>query len=108
MATHDIANAEVIDVRPLGAAVKTSQTETLMKTDSLEVIRLVLPAGKYLPPHQAKGELLVQCLEGRVAFDADGVDHELLPGYVIHLPGGMRHAVRALEDASILATIVRR
>jgi quercetin dioxygenase-like cupin family protein len=105
MAIHHAAPTEVIDVRPLGAALKTTKTQTLVKTDSLEVIRIVLPAGKFLPPHQVKGEITVQCLEGRIAFDADGVDHELQAGHMLYLPGGTRHALRGLEDASVLVTI---
>ena len=38
----------------------------LFKTEELEVIRLVLAAGKSLPPHKVPGEITIQCLEGRI------------------------------------------
>ena len=32
----------------------------------------MVPAGKEIAEHKAKGEIVVQCLEGKVAFDAFG------------------------------------
>ena len=80
MALRHAQPGETIDIRPLGAAVGSSQTTTLVKTSTLEVIRLVLPAGKKIPEHRAAGEITVQCLEGEVDFTAGGkslvtVDH---------------------------------
>jgi len=59
---------ELINVRPLGDALRDSKSTTLVRLDHLEVIRLVLPAGKHIPEHQAPGEITVQCLEGFVKF----------------------------------------
>ncbi len=36
-----------MDIRPLGAALAT--TRTLVKTDALTVVRMVVPAGKEIP-----------------------------------------------------------
>ena len=59
---------EVADVRPLGAALATTGTRTLVKTEAVTVVRLVVLAGKEIPSHTAKGELIVQCLEWKIAF----------------------------------------
>ena len=40
---------DVSDVCPLGEKLRESQTRTLIKTRDLEVIRLILPAGKRIP-----------------------------------------------------------
>jgi hypothetical protein len=61
-----------VDVRPLGSALASAQTKTLVRTDQVEVIRLVVPAGKEIEEHKAKGEITVQCLEGQVSFTAFG------------------------------------
>ncbi len=106
MAIHHALSAEVIDVRPLGERLKDTRTQTLVKTDSLEVIRIVLPGGKLLPPHRVEGEITVQCLEGRIAFDADGTEHHLAQGQMLYLGGGATHALRGIEDASVLVTIL--
>ncbi|QDV52828.1 cupin domain-containing protein [Gimesia fumaroli] len=98
---------EVIDLGPLGDALESTKTTTLVKTDDLEIIRLILKAGKSLPNHTAKGILTVQCLEGRVSFKALGKEHELTAGQLLHLPDTEPHAVECLESAALLLTIVR-
>ena len=97
---------EVVDVRPLGAALATTGTRTLVKADALDVIRLVVPAGKEIPTHQAKGELVVHCLEGKVAFTACGRTHDLEAGHLLYLPAGEPHSLRGIEDGSLLLTVL--
>lgn len=91
---------------PLGAALGASTTTTLVKTAILEVIRLVLPAGKEIPSHAARGEITVQCLEGKIAFTTLGRTQELTAGQLLYLPAGEPHSVGCIEDASALLTIV--
>lgn len=95
-----------IDVSPLGANLARIQTTTLFKTASLEVIRLVLPAGKRIEPHSVPGEVTVQCLEGSVEFEARGRQEILTPGSLLYLAGGDEHALHAVEDSAVLVTIV--
>jgi quercetin dioxygenase-like cupin family protein len=97
---------EVVDVRPLGAALATTGTKTLVKTDALDIIRLAVPAGKEVPTHRAKGELVVQCLEGKVAFTARGKTHDLEAGQLLYLPAGEPHSLRGVEDGSLLLTVL--
>lgn len=105
MAIQHAKSGEVIQL-PLGAALGSSHTTTLVKTADLELIRLVLPAGKEIPTHKARGEITVQCLEGRVAFTAEGTTHELAAGQLLYLAAGEPHAVKAIQDASLLVTIL--
>jgi len=97
---------ELVDVRPLGAALATTVTRTLVKTDSIDVIRMIVPAGKEIPTHKAKGELVVQCLEGKIAFTACGKTHELQAGQLLFLPTGEPHSLRGIEDGSLLLTVL--
>ena len=97
---------EVVDVRPLGAALAAATTRTLVKTDALDVIRMVVPAGKEIPTHVATGELIVQCLEGKIAFTACGKTHDLEAGRLLYLPAGEPHSLRGVEDGSLLLTVV--
>ena len=91
---------------PLGPVLSSSKTTTLIKSADLEVIRLVLPAGKEIPTHKAPGEITVQCLEGRVAFTAEGKTQDLTPGRLLFLAAGEPHAVKGVEDSSLLVTII--
>jgi quercetin dioxygenase-like cupin family protein len=98
-------SGEVISLR-LGPALATSKTTTLVKTADMELIRLVLPAGKEIPSHKAPGEITVQCLEGRIALNAEEKTHELSPGQLVYLAAGLPHAVKGIENSSVLVTIL--
>ena len=78
----------------------------MFKAGQLEVIRLVLPAGKSLPPHKVAGEITIHCIEGRLDIQAEGCSQELSAGQMLYLRGGVVHGVVSLEDASALVTIV--
>jgi quercetin dioxygenase-like cupin family protein len=97
---------EVVDIKPLGSALASAQTTTLLRAQQVEVIRLVVPAGKEIAEHKAKGEIVVQCLEGRVAFTAFGKTNTLEAGKLLYLPTGEPHSVKGVENASLLLTIL--
>src|ERR1700674_2063133 len=106
MAIPHAKPGEVVDVRPLGAALASTETRTLFKTKDIEVIRLVVPAGKEIPTHKAKNEIVVQCLEGKVAFTAFGKTQNLEAGKLLYLPTGEPHSVKGIDNASLLLTIL--
>lgn len=108
MALNHLSSGEPIDVGPLGPNLANSRTSALFKADDLEVMRLVLPAGKSLPPHSVAGEITIHCIEGRIEVAAHGRQRELRAGQLMYLAGGTSHAVTALEDASALVTIALR
>jgi quercetin dioxygenase-like cupin family protein len=95
-----------IDVRPRGGALANTTTATLIKTDALEVIRIVMPAGKDIPRHDVPGEITVQCLEGNVEFHIGESKRELTAGTLLYLEGGHEHSLHANEDSSLLVTII--
>jgi len=97
---------DIIDARPLGPALVSAQTRTLVRTGALEVVRLIVRAGQEVHEHKAKGELIVHCLEGRVAFTALGKTQMLEAGKLLSLPAGEPHALKGIEDASLLLTVV--
>jgi quercetin dioxygenase-like cupin family protein len=96
----------LIDIRPLGRKLKNGRTETLYKSDRLEVFRMVLLAGKAMPAHQVVGEISIQCLEGSVELTVAGTSQLMRDGDLICLAGGANHALKATEDSSILVTIL--
>lgn len=106
MAISHASPGEVLAVQPLGTALATTRTMALVKTSTLEVIRLIVPAGKEIPTHKAKGEITVQCLEGRLAFTAEGKTQELTSGQLLYLAAGEPHSLKGIEDSSLLVTIV--
>jgi quercetin dioxygenase-like cupin family protein len=106
MAIPHAKPGEVVDARPLGSALASAQTTTLVRAEQVEVIRLIVPAGKEIEEHQAKGEIVVHCLEGRVAFTAFGKTQTLEAGKLLYLPTGEPHTVKGIENASLLLTVL--
>ena len=64
------------------------------------------PRESEIPRHTVAGEITIQCLEGRVELAANGENHALAAGDFVYLTGGAPHALRALEDASVLVTLL--
>jgi len=108
MAIPHARSGQVIDVRPHGATFTDERSVALFKTEDLEVIRLVLPAGRALPPHAVAGEITIQCIEGRIDVTIGGESNHLAAGQLIYLARDVLHGVAALEDASALVTIALR
>lgn len=106
MAIHHALSGELIDIRPLGDAITGVRTATLYKTQHLEVFRLVLLAGKEMPEHKVVGELTVQCLEGSVEFSIGTTRDVMRAGELKCLAGGVAHSLRAIENSSMLVTLL--
>ena len=99
---------QAIDIQPLGAQLASAKTVALFKARDLEVMRLVLLAGKSLPAHKVAGEITIQCIEGVLDVTLEGQSHVLRAGQLLFLPGMALHGVKALEDASALVSMVLR
>ena len=108
MALHHASSGELIDIRPLGDGLQHAVTKTLYKSDHMQVFRLVLLAGKTAPAHSVGGEITIQCLEGAIELSVGDAMQTMRHGDLVCLAGGVAHAVKALEDASVLVTILRQ
>jgi quercetin dioxygenase-like cupin family protein len=106
MAMPHASPGQPIDVQPLGERLSSEKTVALFKSEGLEVMRLVLPAGKSLPPHRVPGAITVQCIEGSIDVTAEGENHVVRAGQLLFLLGNVTHGVTALEDSSALVTVV--
>lgn len=106
MSLHHITSGEIISVRPLGGELQNTPSMALIKTDSLEVMRLVIKAGKSLPEHRVTGEVTIYCLEGKVELTAHQKTQVMQPGDLVYLEPMQPHALVAQEDASVLVTIL--
>lgn len=105
MAIKHAQPGDVVDARPLGDQLARTTTHALIKTRSLELMRIVLRAGQALPPHSVYGEATIQCIEGRVRVQAEVGSCELGAGQLVLLPAQDLHGVQALVDTSLLVTV---
>jgi quercetin dioxygenase-like cupin family protein len=105
MALSHAVPGQIFDVRPLGADLQHASSVAVFKSEQLEVLRVVLLAGRCFPEHQVAGEITVQCLEGVIEVTALGRVQQLRAGDMLFLVGRQAHALVALEDASALMTL---
>ena len=106
MAIHHATSGERVEVRPLRERLSAEITKTLYKSEHLEVIRVVLAAGKELPWHHVPAESTVQCIEGCLELVVGNETVHLRAGELICLAGGEDHAFKAIQDCSVLRTLV--
>lgn len=105
MALPHAQSGQVVSIRPLGEQLPPATTCAILKAGQLEVMRVVLPAGKSMREHQTPGEATVQCLEGVVQFQTGTSIQLLHAGDFVHLAPRSPHALKAVHDASLLLTI---
>lgn len=105
MAQPHTPSCEVVRIAPLGDALAGAVTTAILKATELEVVRLVVQAGKTLPLHQVPGEITLLCLEGEVDLETPGSHQTLAAGDFVHMAGGTPHSLTGVTDASLLLTI---
>ena len=108
MSLHHAVSGELIDIRPFGDKLAQSPSTALVRTATLEIMRLALPANKSLPEHHVPGEITLFCIEGTVELQAHDKMQVLQAGQMVYLAGNVPYALRALENASMLMTMVRK
>jgi quercetin dioxygenase-like cupin family protein len=95
-----------VDLRPVGESLCEAKSAALVKNETFEAIRMVIPKGHEMSRHQVEGAITIYCLGGRVAFTAGGNTHDLKAGHWLFLLGNEPHSLVGVEDASVLLTIV--
>ena len=106
MAKHHATSGEIFDLKPLTSGLKAARTRAIVKTDAFEAVRLVAHAGTDIKAHKVDGPITLHCLEGRVQVDLPDKSLELSAAQWVYLEGGIPHAIKAIEDSSLLLTIV--
>jgi quercetin dioxygenase-like cupin family protein len=99
---------DIIDLRPLGAALAPTRSHSLLRTNTLQLMRVVLLAGQGMPEHHIEGEACIQCTEGLVVVGTTAGDKLLQPGCAVVLPPGEPHALYAQQDSSLIVFMLLR
>jgi quercetin dioxygenase-like cupin family protein len=106
MATHHASPAEIVDLGTWAQDMPNEQTKAIVKTDEMELARLVIPAGKQIPTHKVSGPIIVHCLNGKIEFTAMGKTQMLMPNQLLHLMPDEPYSVKVVEDSVFLLTII--
>ena len=106
MATHHASPGEIVDLATWAQDVPNEKTKVIVKTNEMELVRLVLPAGKEFADHKVSGSCVIHCITGEVECPAMGATQALTSGQLLYLMPDEPHSVRAVVDSVVLLTIV--
>jgi len=106
MATHHASPNEVVDLETWARDLPEEKTKVIVKTDQMELARLVLPAGSEFPDHKVSGPVIIHCIKGEIELTAMGKTQALTRGQLVYLMPGEPHAVMATADSVVLLEII--
>ena len=106
MALPHASHLDVINVAPLGEALTGTVSTSLIKTDRIQLLHLVLAPHQDQPQHHVDDECTIHCLEGEVELVMGSGVRKLRPGNVVVLPAGQQHALRARRESAVLVTLL--
>jgi quercetin dioxygenase-like cupin family protein len=99
---------DVINVGPLGDQLSGTVSTSLIKTDRIQLLHMVLAPHQDQPMHHVDDECTIHCLEGAVDVIIGVGVRQLRPGNVIVLPAKEQHALKAREESAVLVTLLLR
>jgi quercetin dioxygenase-like cupin family protein len=99
---------DVIDIGPLGTALPDAVSTSLIKTDRIQLLHLVLPARRDIQEHHVDDECMIHCLEGDVEVQMPGGVRRLGPGQLVVLPAFQPYSLSARVDSVVLMTLLLR
>ena len=99
---------DIVNVAPLGEALANAVSTSLIKTDRLQLLHMVMRAHQDQPQHHVSDECTIHCLEGDIAVVMPGGDRRLRAGQLVVLPAGEKHSLRARADSAVLVTLILR
>jgi quercetin dioxygenase-like cupin family protein len=105
MAQVHAKSGQVVSVAPLQQRLAGAHSNAIIKSEQLELIRCVLHAGKSIHEHQIRGEMTLQCIEGKVELLIGAVKQILVPGDLVLIGRQVPHSLKALADSSLLLTL---
>ena len=112
--THDLqAEHMLLDLGKIvtelhggGDVNKSRGAVTLVKEGGMSVVLIHLHAGGTMGEHSAPGAATVQVLDGNVRVEIGDDSLEAGSGRPIAFNSGVRHSVEALEDSTLLLTLL--
>ena len=105
MATHHASPGEIVDLHTWAQELPHEHTKAIVKTDEMELARLVIQAGKEFPNHKISSTIVVHCVKGEIEVTVSGAIQALKSDQLIYLLPNEPHSVRAVVDSVVLLTI---
>lgn len=99
---------DVINVSPLGPELEGQVSTSLIKTDRIQLLHLVLAEHQDQPEHHVDEECVIHCIEGDVEVVTPGGVRRLRAGNLVVLPPQQKHSLRARAESAVLVTLLLR
>ncbi|HYE39782.1 MAG TPA: cupin domain-containing protein [Ramlibacter sp.] len=106
MALPHATHMDLINVAPLGDQLEGTVSTSLIKTDRLQLLHLVLAENQDQPQHHVDDECTIHCLEGVVELVTGAGVRRMTAGSIVVLPAKQQHALRARTAAAVLVTLL--
>ncbi len=79
---------------------------TIFKSDHMTIVLIGLHQNAYLKTHTAKGDIIVQVLEGKINFTALERTTALDKGQMLTLHANIPHSALALKESFFMLTMI--
>ena len=109
MALPHAKHLDVINVAPLGDQLHGTVSTSLIKTERIQLLHMVLAPHQEQPMHHVDEECTIHCLEGVVEVVTGAGVRQLRAGNVVLLPAREKHSLRGRDQPSaVLVTLILR
>lgn len=109
MATHHASPGEVVNLATWADDLPLDKSKVIAKVARLELARLVINGGVEMHSSgycQVPGPIVIHCLEGEIELCTPEETRLISTGQLVYLLGETDHAIRGVQDAVVLLTIV--
>lgn len=106
MALKHATSGEIVNLLTPGES-PAPISQALVSTPEIELMRLILKAGKEVPVHAVAGPITLFCQQGSVRVHAADDWQTMNANDLMYLEGRAEHALHAVSDAVVLVTIFR-
>jgi len=106
MATHHASPGEIVDLYTWAHDMPHERSKAIVKTDDMELARLIIRAGNEFPNHEVSGSIVVHCVKGQIEITLSTATQTLKSNQLIYLMPNESHTVRAVVDSVVLLTIL--
>ena len=106
MVDQQSEHGAIVELKTLERSLRGHEKTVLVEHDNLRIVQFAIPGGSGIPRYEAHGTIILHCLAGRLSVTAMDRTRVLRSGQLLHLAVREAFSVAALEDASLLATII--
>ncbi|UPQ83435.1 hypothetical protein M0M42_03235 [Pseudomonas knackmussii] len=107
MALKHAKSGEIVSLLASGES-PAPISQALVSTPEIELMRLVLKAGKDVPAHAVAGPITLYCHQGSIEVQAGDAWQTMNENDLMYLEGSADHALHAVTDSIVLVTIFRQ